>query len=1037
MNLQSAKERLGSKFANVVELSSGVLRSVRRSGESSVAAYVFDFNDRLSETAAHLTSYLDDVLGRSYFDESAPPDLRWNHYLYFVVPKASNTNDQFRAAKRKVEADRSYARKYVIYEEELDKALNELDSVATAGGEVATGDVMQAWAEKLGAAGLESVLDLERAIADIVRVAASTAPKKTVRKLRTSNEEAGRLLASGALASVDLTSFREYPRRRQFDRLGRANLIVGANGVGKTSLLEGIEFLFCGANRRSGVDVAGTVKATLASGASVSTASVQPLSDFKTRQRIWYGTNDASRRNTLANQFGRFNFLNTDAAAELALRVGDDGFGAKGNVDSLADLLSGHEATLLWRRIQAVLRAVADELRAKESERSVATAELRSKDTELKSLAAVPGRSDAAFAVLVKDLVRVGWRPTVSLKEQVSAQFVEELSELASRLGLAKQVDWTARPLSAEWPAKETERLTTALESLRQSQRTLQSEERKRQSIQSQLKAETTRRDALASIDPAAAASLQMHASEVTRLNAEGAAAAKVRAALSTDDAFEVEDEWKQLPVAVAVSALSPRLAASRKQVTELESRLREVVASQTRLQETLSQLRVLALQSIEHLHSDSACPVCGTRFEAGQLLARMEGLASSQSESQALDLRRRLEAARAELDSLTSQSARLEELARFALASEERQDAVTVADARQHMANFLERQRERSREEQTHRQAISRFRRSGLTLERLTELCGPASVGTQASDAVADVTLALAQVRERVDKLNVDLGRADAAVSEVREVLIRLMEGAGVDADVSLSRAIEVLTSRRSLAMSLDEACLAASNHISLTPETDIRALLTSLEAAVLSAQSVLAASQVESTNADRKKLLEQQVEQLKSRRTRLAHAVERLGLASKALGDIVKNNSLEQATKLAVEATHRVADAIFGRIHAPTEYRVTTDTAAPLARREGGNPVTLNEVSTGQRAAYALSMFLAMNAQVRSGPQVVLLDDPISHIDDLNALSFLDYLRNLVLQSSRQVFFATADEKMAGLFSHKFAFLGDDFRTFELTRA
>lgn len=79
---------------------------------------------------------------------------------------------------------------------------------------------------------------------------------------------------------------------------------------------------------------------------------------------------------------------------------------------------------------------------------------------------------------------------------------------------------------------------------------------------------------------------------------------------------------------------------------------------------------------------------------------------------------------------------------------------------------------------------------------------------------------------------------------------------------------------------------------------------------------------------------------------------------------------------------------------------------------------------------------MFLAMNAQVIAGPKVILLDDPISHVDDLNALSFLDYLRNLVINSDRQVFFATADEKIAGIFAHKFGFLGDEFRIVELTR-
>jgi chromosome segregation protein len=140
--------------------------------------------------------------------------------------------------------------------------------------------------------------------------------------------------------------------------------------------------------------------------------------------------------------------------------------------------------------------------------------------------------------------------------------------------------------------------------------------------------------------------------------------------------------------------------------------------------------------------------------------------------------------------------------------------------------------------------------------------------------------------------------------------------------------------------------------------------------------------------------------------------------------------------ASAAIVTATHTVADSIFKRIHAPSEYMVTAEARTPLRRRDNHLAVRLNQVSTGQRAAYALSLFLAMNAQVKTGPKVIVLDDPISHIDDLNALSFLDYLRNLVLKSDRQVFFATADEKIAGLFAHKFGFLGDEFKTIELTR-
>jgi chromosome segregation protein len=64
------------------------------------------------------------------------------------------------------------------------------------------------------------------------------------------------------------------------------------------------------------------------------------------------------------------------------------------------------------------------------------------------------------------------------------------------------------------------------------------------------------------------------------------------------------------------------------------------------------------------------------------------------------------------------------------------------------------------------------------------------------------------------------------------------------------------------------------------------------------------------------------------------------------------------------------------------------------------------------------------------------MLIDDPIAHIDDFNALSFLDYLRTLAIDRNRQIFFATANDKIAALFERKFDFLGEDFQRFNLTR-
>ena len=157
----------------------------------------------------------------------------------------------------------------------------------------------------------------------------------------------------------------------------------------------------------------------------------------------------------------------------------------------------------------------------------------------------------------------------------------------------------------------------------------------------------------------------------------------------------------------------------------------------------------------------------------------------------------------------------------------------------------------------------------------------------------------------------------------------------------------------------------------------------------------------------------------------------------AGKVLDDLIENASLENATREALDAIGGQINEVFSRIHAPREYEYVGSPNVLLRTADGHDPRTLDEVSTGQRAAFALSIFLARNRTAGAAPPVLLIDDPIAHIDDLNALSFLDYLRDLAVNSGRQIFFATADTRVASLFSKKFSFLGESFKTIHLVRS
>lgn len=154
----------------------------------------------------------------------------------------------------------------------------------------------------------------------------------------------------------------------------------------------------------------------------------------------------------------------------------------------------------------------------------------------------------------------------------------------------------------------------------------------------------------------------------------------------------------------------------------------------------------------------------------------------------------------------------------------------------------------------------------------------------------------------------------------------------------------------------------------------------------------------------------------------------------------DILKNENKEKHLSNFMEKNKTEILKIFSAIHSPREFEnleFSINSDIVLKRIKTSEDAELSKISTGQRSALALSVFLSLNKNLKNGPPYLLFDDPISFIDDLNVLSFIDYLREVVLKTDRQIFFATSNENLAFLISKKFEFLGDsDFKTHVLTR-
>jgi len=90
-------------------------------------------------------------------------------------------------------------------------------------------------------------------------------------------------------------------------------------------------------------------------------------------------------------------------------------------------------------------------------------------------------------------------------------------------------------------------------------------------------------------------------------------------------------------------------------------------------------------------------------------------------------------------------------------------------------------------------------------------------------------------------------------------------------------------------------------------------------------------------------------------------------------------------------------------------------------VVRRESGEVVGIDEMSSGQRTALVLAIFVTNNLAHDSAPPLMLLDEPFAHLDELNTLSFFNLVIELAVRGDRQIVFATANDNLASLLERK----------------
>lgn len=1008
----------------VQEVDDGVLRVEKRHAGKTYAVAFVDLSDHVIERAKSLTTFQERILGQDFF--AGDSDLRWNSYLYFWAGPNSTLSADFGSAKSAIESDRHFARKFVLDDKDLLLRLQGKERESANQRPPVLADVGEVWASQLRAASLGLVLEQQPRTTTLDLIVGGTGFRAEPSSQPSAVSVRRDALASGFLRKLELSSFRRVHQGRSFD-FTDVNLIVGPNGTGKTSLLEAIEVLYCGRVRRdpeAGFDkIVGTVEGV--DGKKETIRATANVTTLKARNMAWYGRTD-NQSSAISQGFTRFNFLDTDAAFRLA----SDASREQIKLD-LSRLLVGPETSKLWTHLSklsdeaaARLRTVLDRLPGERRQVELMTAEVkRLKDAPSEAMVFVQ-----TYRVRLQEL-KPTWSPTEG-EDLLSAAARSRLESLQKWLSTAIAVG-DATPVSKAGLELRHRQLKALAE---RAQLFVNDEEQHLADAQSTARELEIARKAVEALEnwsALLAADVPEKAALAAQLEASTSMGRAVLASVRHLLPAEIPAEYREVPFAEALRLARVKLATA----AEHEREANFALTQHLRLGESLASLRAdlhaASATYIKQSGDDSQCPVCGTAHVPGELLTKLERLLNQQDSTALSSLRITLQFAREQVASARADEEALSTIVNLA-ESLQPAPGETAADVHKELLRANHLIEDQLSSLQAARNYLAQVSSSGLSWnswETARALVSPLFPADGSCDDQAAVAGALQQQRANVEGLQ-----------QKRIDTLQLLEGVRLDLAQLVSNVLLHSSGTRDTLLALQrlqrqaegavQAIQAAAAQWTLDGEESLELVLERVEAAMLAFDKVLHAR---TRDEEGKKNLAEKENELSLATQRLSRGERARGNLERANGvfsRIVGEHSLEQATADAFRSIKAKVSTVFSQIHSPPEYELGSfdDEGGLLIRRDDAMQHAVDQVSTGQRAALALSIFLASNESAANAPPVLLIDDPVAHIDDLNALSFLDYLREIALKSRRQIFFATADVRLAALFQRKFEFLGGE---------
>lgn len=1026
MNVNQLKEQLQSHFGSCsFDENYNVARCERRYGDAIRGVYFFSPVEKLPNES-ELDRIQEAVIAPSFY--RATDDSRWNHFLVFIT-KAPNKDattevrSAFYEEKSRVEAEKSYARKLVIDDGEITGFLARTKAIVRPAQ--GANQLQETWSRALANAGLYAISTKEsktKVIRDIRAGQRSPVPAWV------NNEVAKTPEPFIPMSKLEIRKFGIRQLKGEFN-LGRVNLIRGPNGVGKTSFLEAIEHFFCGATFRSGGEAELLDASVTFVGRKSVNYSQKENSYYKEKDLLWYGRT-VNRDNRLYEGFARYNFMNTDAAAELSRDSS-----LRNIKDALAKIALGPDASQTWNRIiefdveiGRVITPLDKQIRQLESQ-------MRKASERLGALRTLSPQALVQIEALKVKLDSLNWPGDERPGQNLSLADFSRYQPLVDLSGL----DVSDAPGELDAIAQQIAKCEEELEFVRGLASTQQSNHNERIQIQRELEVLNSRVAMHDRLSQYARADFGDRTNKLRQ--SELSLASLSRFQLSEIDVGLVQEwiarrEMGGLLLSQAMSIIQNNMDSKRGALTaqnQLRARAATLIAERDML---AAQLRNLAHQFATHNADLAACPVCNTNMTAGELIARIE---SQMPETKGALNEQVPSVSGLELEITQDQDLirLLSELVPFAPGGSDTLCNVAIDEA----WSLLSRLKDARAEVAGLVEDNKRLTAEGFTRKEydwLVVSCLPDFAGSELERefVLSKLTEQAAEVSAQMRTFATRLEELDAQLKSVNADIENLARRHSCQSDLTMIQG--TVDARKAELSRLIKGVYRLPPTVQQKFSIDIRPLMRLASEVSLDLSAISERIREEQARTEELRIIEADQAKDQLELTTLSAEKKHLGEAQEVLKALIGEHSLESGLAEFLTANQDVIQSVFSQIHSPNELRISTLSNCMLERLTSGEAADLSQISTGQRAALMLSIFLTLNLSLRSGPKFMLIDDPVAHIDDLNSLVFLDYLANIAADGTRQIFFATADERLANLFAKKMSFLGTDaFQDIDLSRA